>query len=211
MSVAWPATRETGSPGTKIAERILRSPRIDHMFPLVSHHPQRRVLITRFLAAPIAAVVALAAFGCESTASPPAQTAPQPRSACWDARAWQDELEHLPASAVLKVEPKYQWYMCRGTATVTGTTLLLRPAAVPSEQTARMLECPRQHLYLTGAEHPDSDHMWIPSGWMDLNVESRTGAVAITLSAESVPKNIRLLHDTHAFVTTPRGTASRAQ
>jgi hypothetical protein len=38
--------------------------------------------------------------------------------------------------------------------------------------------------------------LWLPEGWIDIDVQARDDAFAVTLSADSVSKNIELLRRT---------------
>jgi hypothetical protein len=141
----------------------------------------------------LAASAAAALVGCGDQA-PPARTATVAEPGCPSAEAWRNELEQLRPAAVRSVEGHMFWNTCAGTAAVAGTKLVLRSDAIGSDERDRLLLCRRARIFLPSVQS------WLPDGWVDIDVEPVEGGVALSLSAESVPKNIRLLHDLRAFV-----------
>jgi hypothetical protein len=57
-------------------------------------------------------------------------------------------------------------------------------------------------VFVTGLDEDERGrpHLWIPNGWLDIDVKRSGNDLAITLSAESVPKNIQMLRRTRALV-----------
>ncbi len=170
-----------------------------------------------------AAAAAICSLGCEEPTAAPAVSAPMPPSACLDARSWKEELARLDPSSVARVEPRYQWYMCKGSAIVVGTKVVLRSTVLSAAETARLLACPHNRVFFAESADSLASSPWsIPSGWVDIDVEPHGGGVglspvsltgdgvAVTLSADSITKNIHLLRDTRAFASASAAHA-RAQ
>jgi hypothetical protein len=127
-----------------------------------------------------------------NAAGPDGQTA-NLEAVCADARAWQRQLRSIEPGAIVGLRPKHIVDTCSGTSQAAGTILILRPkeasAWIP------MLRCPSARVFFGGAD----DDSWIPDGWVDLDVRPEGDGAAITISAESVSKNIKLLERASAF------------
>jgi hypothetical protein len=145
----------------------------------------------------LAAAAVLALFGCTDNARPAHASTIDPT--CADPAAWRTELEAVPAGAIAKVEPKLFWHTCPGTAQVVGTKLLLRTDALGPERRTQMLACRSAHVYLGEDEAVSGRPAWLPGGWMDVDAEPAGDDLALTLSADTVPKNIRLFSDMRAL------------
>ena len=52
--------------------------------------------------------------------------------------------------------------------------------------------------------------LWLPDGWLDIEVKPEGGNFRVTLSAESVPKNIQLFHRTADFLSARGGSGDAA-
>jgi hypothetical protein len=145
----------------------------------------------------------LASAGTLGPSSTPA-TAKVDGAACQDGRAWQEALDTLPAAAVMGVEPMYVRDTCVGTGQVTGVKLDLLPGAVASPPWAGLLECGAARVPFTEAGGPRPSPVWTPDGLVDIEVERDRKIVVLTVSAESVPKNIRLFRRVAAFARASR-------
>jgi hypothetical protein len=138
-------------------------------------------------------------YGCSETPfEPPGHTAVVTRrntSPCEDGLAWQGALEALPPSAVQHVEPTYITDTCSGTAQVSGTRLVLAPSLAWPAPWARLLACRTAHAYFapTRASEPTSSPGWLPEGQVEIAVERDPYDAVVTIHAESVARNIRLL------------------
>jgi hypothetical protein len=129
---------------------------------------------------------------------------------CEDGPAWQAELGALDANSVLKVEPTYWVDTCNGAAQVTGTRLVIRLHQTSTERLTHMLRCSQTRMHLGKDDgRAAQDHLWLPEGWVDVDVTREAGAYSVWLSAESVTKNLELLRRTKtAFARTAlSGTA----
>lgn len=144
----------------------------------------------------------LAPAGVTTAGSTGAATARVDASPCGDGRAWQEALGALQPAAVRHVEATYTRDTCSGTAQVSGTKLVLLPNAVESAQWAQLLECGAAHVRFMGtsASAETRSPAWTPEGRLDIAVEREGGNVVLTLSAESVPKNIRLFRSAAALL-----------
>jgi hypothetical protein len=149
----------------------------------------------------MAACAAMAACATQEgtpSATPPGAGATE----CADAVAWADELRGLPVGALIAVEPKYFVDTCSGTTKVAGTRLIVRdaPLAAPEGtgpptrpgRLGRLLRCSSARVHVGPTPEPATG-LWLPAGWIDIDVQAQGGAFAVTLSADSVSKNIELL------------------
>jgi hypothetical protein len=61
-----------------------------------------------------------------------------------------------------------------------------------------MLQCRASRVFLGEADPSDLPRRspWLPSGWLDIEAKPEGGNLVVTLSAESVPKNIELFRRT---------------
>jgi hypothetical protein len=159
-------------------------------------------------------IVAFAVWvgGCVTNVPATAKAAKLEQLECSDARIGSEDVRWLQEATVLKVEPMILWDTCAGTATVTGTKLLVRrPQGVSRGQLARMFQCASARATL-GRVDPfrlPHDPYGFPGAWVDVDVNPEGDNVAVTLHADSVPNNIRLLHRATAFVSEQRGATSR--
>jgi hypothetical protein len=139
------------------------------------------------------------------TASPTAAVPIQAR-VCEDGRAWQAALDALPAAALAQVEPTYVRDTCAGTGQVTGVTIALPRAAVESAPWGWLLGCAAVRVPFAEGDRPaqGASPAWTPDGWVDIAVERERDAVLLRVSADSVPKNIRLFRSVIAFAHATR-------
>jgi hypothetical protein len=142
---------------------------------------------------------------CACSASPPPRAARAGQLPCEDAEAWQDELRLLDARTLLKVEPTTWVDMCSGAAQVTGTRLRIRRSEASSERLsprlAQMLQCSSARVLVGEVDRSQlgDDRLWLPEGWVDVDVKREAGDYSVRLSAENVAKNLQLLRRATAF------------
>jgi hypothetical protein len=118
----------------------------------------------------------------------------------------------LQQATVLKMEPQYLWDTCSGTARVTGVKLLVRsPAGASRAQLIRMFHCAsaRATLGRVDPSRVPNDPYGFPGAWVDVDVDPEGDNLSVTLRADTVPNNIRLLHRALAFVAEQRAGANR--
>jgi hypothetical protein len=154
--------------------------------------------------------LALLASACAGVRPPTASTtAIDP---CRDATTWQDDLRIVLPSGVLAARGLYIKNTCDGTTQVTGTELLIRRSEDSSSTAlARMLKCGGSRVLLAGGERSrdqSPSSVWLPDGWVEISVRSHAENVLVTLSADSVPKNIELLR--HAVALASARTSTRS-
>lgn len=158
--------------------------------------------ITLWLA-PVVMTLPFLAGACAGTASRNTSTAAVAQNPCRDADVWRDDLRILEPRSVVEIEPHYTRNTCDGTTQVIGTQVVLRPPSDSSSAAlSRMLRCGASRV-LVGMHNPASPSptsLWLPDGWLDIEVKPEGGNFLVTLSAESVPKNIQLFHRTTDFL-----------
>jgi hypothetical protein len=142
---------------------------------------------------------------------PTAKAAKVEELECGPAKAQSDDV-WLRQATVLKVEPQYLWDTCSGTARVTGIKLLVRgPTGSSGAQLERMFQCASARATLGRVDPsrlPD-DPYGFPGAWVDIDVNPEGNNLAVTLRADTVSNNIRLLHRAMAFMAEQRGGANR--
>jgi len=172
---------------------------------VVTKRPGRKALWF----APIVMTLPCLAGACAGAASRSTSIAAVPQNPCRDANVWREDLRILEPKLVVHIEPHYTRNTCDGTTQVIGTQVVLRsPSDSASAALSRMLRCGFSRV-LIGTPNPASlspTSLWLPDGWLDIEVKPDGGNFLITLSAESVPKNIQLFHRTTDFLGA-RGTA----
>jgi hypothetical protein len=152
---------------------------------------------------PTAAAIVCLTCACSESVSDRARVVSGRPLECAEVETWPDELRTLTSGAVREVERHYIVDTCSGTAQVSGIRLLVpRPQGATSERWNRWRRCPSQRVFVTDASPSDSarGHFWIPNGWLDIEVKPSGADLAITLSAESLSKNVQLFRRTAAFM-----------
>ena len=154
----------------------------------------------------ISAMVTLSICASTCAGLPPPRTsvAPVAKNPCEDPAAWQDNLRILQRNTVLRVEAHYTRNTCDGTTQVIGTRALLRsPEGSSGAALSWMLQCRASRIFL-GEAAPSGfprGSPWLPTGWLDVEAKPEGGNVIVTLSADSVPKNIELFRRTAELVS----------
>src|SRR5580692_1464815 len=154
-----------------------------------------------------ALAVAIVLSACAGTAAPTATAAKVEQLECTSATLLPDDARLLRETRVLKVEPTYLHDTCAGTAEVTGAKLVVRPrSGVSAGQLARMLQCASARATLGRADPSrlPNDPYGFPGAWVDVDVTPDGDNFVVTLSANSVPNNIRLLRRATAFLAAQR-------
>jgi hypothetical protein len=153
--------------------------------------------------APIVMTLPFLAGACAGTASRNTSTAAVAQNPCRDADVWRDDLRILEPKFVVNVEPHYTRNTCDGTTQIIGTQVLVRrPTDSSSEALSRMLRCgaSRVRVGTDNRAGPSPTSLWLPDGLLDIEVKPEGDNFLVTLSAESVPKNIQLFHRTSDFL-----------
>jgi hypothetical protein len=157
-----------------------------------------------FVSAVVAAIVMCA---CSGSIAPAAQATKVVRDQCQDATAAPEDVEILEGTRIVEVTPEYTVDTCWGTWQVSATKLLVRPPPnVSSDRFGRALRCHGARALLGGAEASavSGDPYWSRDGWVDVDVQARGSLLWVRLRAETVAKNIRLLHRASAFAAARR-------
>jgi hypothetical protein len=155
--------------------------------------PGGRRKVRWFVAAMVTA--SLCASTCAGIQSERKFTAPVTRNPCEEAAPWQDNLRILQPRTVLRVEAHYIRNTCDGTTQVIGTRVFLRrPEDSSQAALSWMLQCRASRVFVAGADSSplSTNSRWLPAGWLDIEVKADGENVVVTLSADSIPKNIEL-------------------
>jgi hypothetical protein len=153
--------------------------------------------------APVVMTLPFLAGACAGAASRNTSTAAVAQNPCRDADVWREDLRILEPKLVVHIEPHYTRNTCDGTTQVIGTQVVLRPpSASSSAALSRMLRCVFSRVLIgeLNPARPSAASLWLPDGWLDIEVKPDGGDFLVTLSAESVPKNIQLFHRTTDFL-----------
>jgi hypothetical protein len=148
---------------------------------------------------PIVTTLPFLAGACAGTSPRNTSTAAVAQNPCQDADVWREDLRILEPKSVVHIEPHYTRNTCDGTTQVIGTQVVMRrPADSSFAALSRMLRCgaSRVHIGEDNPVGPSPTSLWLPDGWLDIEVKPDGGDFLVTLSAESVPKNIQLFHRT---------------
>ena len=149
-------------------------------------------------------VVSLAA-ACASRPPPATRAAGVERLQCDGSASAQDEIQLLRSTAVLRIDPIYSHVLTANNSSeerVNGAKLLVRPPkGLSAEQLTRILQCHSARVLLgqvNGAAVPN-DPYWLPDAWVDIDVSPEHGNFAVTLTADSVHKNLQVLGRAHHY------------
>ena len=147
------------------------------------------------------AAAASGMIGCSPGVPPTVRAASVERVLCSDVTSMDGDIAVVRDTTVLHVEPTYVVDTCWGTWQVSGARMLMSPPqGVSSEQLARVLQChgARALLRRYDASMVD-DPYWSVDGWVDIDATPTAGRLVVTLHADTVPRNIRLLRRAIAF------------
>jgi hypothetical protein len=110
------------------------------------------------------------------------------------------------STKVLAVEPIYSRIITTGSSDqrVDGVKLVVRPPpGVNADQMTRILQChsARALLGQIDRESDRNDPYWLPDRWVNIEVRPENGNFAVTLSADSVRDNLRVLSQANGFAS----------
>jgi hypothetical protein len=120
----------------------------------------------------------------------------------------------LRSTTVIRIDPVYSHVMTADNSEerVNGAKLLVRPPdGLTADQMARVLQCHSANVLL-GQVSPSAianDPYWLPNSWVDIHVAPENGNFAVTLTADSVTDNLRVLSranrygDAHQLASEP--------
>jgi hypothetical protein len=104
----------------------------------------------------------------------------------------------LRSTTVLRMEPIYSLVSAKDGSEnrVSGAKLLVQPPqGLSANQMDRILQCHSAAVLLghvSGAAVPN-DPYWLPDSWVNIDVKPEGGNFAVTLTADSVRDNLRVL------------------
>ncbi len=110
------------------------------------------------------------------------------------------------STKVIAVEPHYTRILTTGSTDerVDGVKLVVRPPpGVTADQMTRILQCHSARALL-GQINRDSvrnDPYWLPDRWVNIEVKPENGNFAVTLSADSVRDNLKVLSQANGFAS----------
>ena len=159
--------------------------------------------------------VAVAASGCATSVSPTARATSVAHLECDGAASDAADVHVLQSTSVLSAGPLYAHVITGkndAEERVTGARLLVRaPEGVSAERLQRILQCHSAQVLL-GQVDPSrfaDEPYWLPDAWVDIHVQPDDGGMAVTVSAQSIPEGLKVLHRATAFAEThPTGTAA---
>jgi hypothetical protein len=156
------------------------------------------------------ATAALWTIGCSQGASPIVRAASVEQAQCGDATSVREDLAIVGDTTVLSVEPTYVVDTCWGTWQVSGTKMLMSPpTGVSPERLARALQCHGARALLRRADASMVDDPYgSPDGWVGIDTTPAADRLAVTLRADSVSRNVRLLRRAKAFAALHRPGSS---
>jgi hypothetical protein len=154
------------------------------------------------------ASVAFLLSACAARIPPTARAAQVEQAECANGTP-QDDARVLQSAKVLKAEPIYARVHTNNTdeELVSGARLVIRaPEGVSAERLTRMLQCHSAAALLGQIDDSKlaDDPTWLPNAWLDIDVKPELGNFAVTLSANSVARNLQVLHRATAFADTHR-------
>jgi hypothetical protein len=121
----------------------------------------------------------------------------------------QDDLRVLRTTAILQVEGHYDYHES-GIGKVTATRILVRPPeGVSTARLTRILQCHNARVVLGRAgeaELPDDPYA-LSDAWVDIDVKEEEGNYLVSVSADHVSDNLRVLRRAKAFAAAQRAAA----
>jgi hypothetical protein len=120
----------------------------------------------------------------------------------------------LQTATVLSARPVYSHVPTNTSEEerVSGAKLVIRPPdGLSSERLASILQChsARALLGQVDVSRFADDPYWLPDAWLDIDVKSEGGNFAVTLSSDTVAKNLRVLERASAFAEAHRSAAAQ--
>jgi hypothetical protein len=157
--------------------------------------------------------VAFLLSACAARMAPTAKATQVEQEECSNEAA-QDDLRLLQTAKVLKAEPIYTRIHTSTTdeERVSGAKLVIRPPdGVSADRLAQMLQCHSAGVLLGQVDRtkfPD-DPYWLPNAWLDIDVKPQAGNFAVTLSANTVARNLQVLQRASAFADAHRSWSAQ--
>jgi hypothetical protein len=154
------------------------------------------------------ATVALLLSACAGKMPATAKAAQVEQAECSSGVA-QNDLQLLQAAKVLKAEPIYARIHTNNTEEnrVNGARLVISaPGGVSAERLTQMIQCHSAAVLLGQIDRTQfaNDPTWLPNAWLDIDVKPEAGNFAVTLSANTVARNLQVLQRATAFADTHR-------
>lgn len=115
----------------------------------------------------------------------------------------------LQSARVLKAEPIYAHVHTNDTdeERVNGARLLISaPEGASADKLVLMLRCHSAAVLLGQIDRSkfSDDPTWLPDAWLDIDVKPESGHFAVTLSANTVARNLQVLQRATAFADARR-------
>jgi len=156
----------------------------------------------------VGASTGLLLSACAASVPPTAKAAQVEQAQCSNG-ASQEDVRLLQSARVLKAEPIYAFVHTNDTdeERVNGTRLVISaPAGVSADRLAQMLQCHSAAALLGQIDSSkfSNDPTWLPNAWLDIDVKPQAGNFAVTLSANTVGRNLQVLQRATAFADTHR-------
>ncbi len=160
-----------------------------------------------------AAIVATTSTACTASPPPAAKAARAEQLQCVPGQTAQQEDELVRSTRVLEVQPIYSHVRTSNNDAeerVNGAKLLVRPPpGMTIETMTRLLQCHSARILLgqTSGDAVTSDPYWLPDTWMNIDVHSEDGNFAVTLSANSIDDNLKVLNHANRYGAQQMATA----
>lgn len=156
----------------------------------------------------IGATAAIFVSACAAGMPPTAKATQVERAQCAKGDV-QDDVQLLQSAKVLKAEPLYARILTKTgeEERVNGATLVIRaPEGVSADKLAQLLQCHSAAVLLGQIDNSKfaNDPTWLPNAWLDIDVKPQAGNFAVTLSANTVARNLLVLQRATAFADTHR-------
>jgi hypothetical protein len=151
---------------------------------------------------------------CAVGVQPRAKAAQVAQTQCADSRTSQDDIRLLQTTTVLSAQPVYTHVHTNTNEEerVSGAKLLIRPPdGVSSERLAGILQCHSARVLLGQVDMSRfaDDPTWLPDAWVDIDVKPEGGNFAVTLSSDTVAKNLQVLERATAFADAHHNAATQ--
>jgi hypothetical protein len=160
-----------------------------------------KVLIRRASLA-AAAVTCLLSAACARPAAPATTAAKVERTQCVGVS--QDDVALLQGTAVLRSDPIYTRVMTKDGSEkrISGVKLIIRPAdGMTADRLTRTLQCHSARALLGQVDRSQlaDDPYVLADEWLDIQVGTEDGNLAVSLQADSVAKNLQVFNRATAY------------
>jgi hypothetical protein len=149
-------------------------------------------------------VLLIGALSCASVA-PRTRAAEVAQLQCEPSSNDELDLRLLAAMTVLSVLPIYSAVHSATTGTdkrVAGATIVIRPPeGIDPPRVLRILQCHSARAVLGRLDRSrfPKDPFWLDGAWLEIEVEPWDGNLAVSISADDIPKNLAVLERARAF------------